>query len=568
VSGARIEEWFGRQVWIELAQFGNQIAYRFSATLESANSLGLVTSYQNEGNPYRQHLFFPWQQVRHIALVNMPGKDGQERDRTESQPDSEMHGRSPRGVGNRGHRETPLRREVTTKPEFHPDAAKSFNEKAQALLSKVAPATEHDPSAPTTHLGRPGAHAHEYSEEDFIEFKITGLEDSFGRVSARYFEHEGQSYGFEDEEYEELAHLSEGVQRTIGLRDIVSINWVEDTILDWMKNKCEDADIPELSDFLIERCEEEVKKHEFWFPVSQLSIESDLPFGNVVFKSISKDMLDRLEEDLQKNKEGRDEEYAAQLDHSIERKRHDLQGLAAATITVNAEPKRAREVALRESERAINALGIFHIAATTMPEVTSYCAVLGKENIEEINGIKVENGRIRGEYQQGTEMPILNWHLSNEEISELKKLGFDNVSDLLTLERRTAFQEALLDALLLYSRSTREKDLAGRLVYMLVAIESMLVRNENEPIQQNVGERVAFLIAEGLEERQAKIRNLKAAYALRSKFVHHGRTIDDVETVRVFMLDAWSLFLELAKASYQYETMEQLFDHLDVMKLS
>jgi hypothetical protein len=455
------------------------------------------------------------------------------------------------------------------KPEFHPDAAKNFNDKARALLGKVAPMTEPLPSEMPTHIARPGAHAHEVPEAELLDFKITGQHDQLGRTTARYFEHQGRRFGLEGERYKELARLSESLQKTNALRDVVSTKWVEDVILDWMKEQHAGAGTPELADFIAERCEEDVKEHEVWFPVAQLSLESDLAFGNVVFKTIPKRMLDWLEEDMQGAKEGRREEGAAQIDHHMSRMRHELQGLAASTITVEAETQRAAEVGRRESERAVTLLGVFNVAATTIPEVTSYSALLGRENIEEIRRLSVEGGRIHRESLQGVGKPILHFHLSNAEISRYKQtMGFDNASELLTLERRTDFQEKLLDALLLYSRSTREKDLAGRLVYMLVAIESILLRDEHESIQQNVGERMALIIARTLEPRRATVRHLKDAYRLRSKFIHHGETIDEVETVKTFMLDTWRLFITLVKASHKFDTKAQFIASIDAMKLS
>ena len=226
-------------------------------------------------------------------------------------------------------------------------------------------------------------------------------------------------------------------------------------------------------------------------------------------------------------------------------------------------------MALRESERAVSALGLYHVAATTIPEVTSYCALLGRENDEETVHLEVEGGRIVKESHQSYGGRILNFHLSDEEVSKNKSsYGFNNVSELLALERRSNFQEALLDAILLYSRSTREKDLAGRLVYLFSAIESILLRNNTETIQQNVGERMAFIVANTMEKRRAVIRNLKAVYGLRSRFVHHGHTIDELDTLRTFMLDAWVLFLELAKSSHRFETKDQFIDHLEAMKLA
>jgi hypothetical protein len=425
-------------------------------------------------------------------------------------------------------------------------------------------------SEPPTELFRPGGHiAANYSADEIPEFKITAKVDLLGRTTARYFEHEGQRIGLEDEKYQELARLSESIQRTKALRDLVSTKWVEDAIVNWMKTRYEGASAPPLATYLADKCEKDVREHEIWLPVSNLTVESDLTFGNVVFRTITKELIDRWWEQWQGATRGRGAEYAAKIEARFARERSDLQGLAAATIKVTAEPKRALEVALRESERAVTALRVYHVAATTTPEVTSYCALLGKENVEGVKYLEMEGGRVRSWGEQPTGGRVLNWHLSDDDIRKYTgSLGFDNVNRLLALKTRTRFQDALLDALLLYSRSTREKDLAGKLVYMLAAIESMLLRNDTEPIQQNVGERMAFIIANTGEARRAVIRNLKSAYALRSKFVHHGHTIDELETVRTFMVNTWTLFTSLAKNSSSFDTREQLIDYLEEMKLA
>ena len=186
----------------------------------------------------------------------------------------------------------------------------------------MAPEPREAPSEPPTHKFRPGGHVgHKFSADELIDFKITGKTDQLGRTTARYFEHEGRRFGLEDEKYQALKRVSEGVQKTKAFRDLVSTKWVEDKILDWMKEKYAGAVVPTLAEFLAQRCEEEVREHEIWFPVSNLSVESDLSFGNVVFKTISKEMLDDLEQAAQRAKEqgvkaGRGEEYAAQVDYS------------------------------------------------------------------------------------------------------------------------------------------------------------------------------------------------------------------------------------------------------------
>jgi hypothetical protein len=95
-----------------------------------------------------------------------------------------------------------------------------------------------------------------------------------------------------------------------------------------MKAKFAGEDVPALGDYLAERCEEDVDEHELWFPVSHLSVESDLPFGNVVFRTITEETVDKMVEDVQGAKEDRDATYAAQLDMRMSRERADsLTGL-------------------------------------------------------------------------------------------------------------------------------------------------------------------------------------------------------------------------------------------------
>ena len=456
------------------------------------------------------------------------------------------------------------------KPELHPEAAKNFEEKARGLLEAVAPETEPEPTEAPTDMFRPGGHVvATFDADELPNFSITGQSDRLGRTTARYFEHEGRRYGLEGEQYQALARLSEAVQRTKAFRELVSTKWVEDRILDWMKAEFDGSAAPALGDYLTERCEEDVREHELWFPVSHLSVESDLPFGNVVFRTITEDLMDKMVEDVQGAKEGRDATYAAQLDMRMTRERAELQGLATATVKVSAEPVRAYEVALRESERAVAALRIYQVAATTTPEVTSYCALLGRENVEGIKHLEMENNRIRTTSDQTVGNPVLHWHLSDHDVrNHTRSLGFGEVGKLLALGKRTRFQETLLDALLLYSRSTREKDIAGKLVYTFAAMESVLLRNDTEPIQQNVGERMAFINQSTAEKRRDVIRNYKSVYALRSKFVHHGHTIEERDTVWHFMIEAWALFTNLAKDSSRFATKEALIDYLEGMKLS
>jgi len=205
-------------------------------------------------------------------------------------------------------------------PELHPDAAKNIDEKVRVLLAAVAPETPRESSVPPMDVFRPGGHvAATFDEGDYFEFKITGKSDMLGRTTARYFEHEGRRLGSENEKYQALARFSENVQRTKAFRELVSTKWLEDRILDWISAKYAGEAVPALSEYLVKRREEDVQEHQLWFPVSQLSVESDLTFGNVVFKTITKEIMEQMVEDMQGAKEDRNAAYAARLDMDLTR---------------------------------------------------------------------------------------------------------------------------------------------------------------------------------------------------------------------------------------------------------
>jgi len=292
------------------------------------------------------------------------------------------------------------------RPDLHPEAAKNFEEKAHCLLSDIAPETGQATSHPPTHLFRPGGHvAATYTENEVFDFKITGKTYLFGRTIAKYFEYEGRLIGFEDEKYLELAKLSESVQRTKAFRDFVSTEWVEDEIVVWMKTKYQAASVPSLAVYLAKKREEDVEEHEIWLPVAYLSVESDLTFGNVVFKTITEEFMDRWWEQWKEGTRGRGAKFEAQVEARFNRERSDLQGLAAATIRVTAEPKRALEVALQESERAIAALSVYNFVATTIPNVTSYCKLLGRETVEGLKYLEMEGEKVRSRRHAASGQP-------------------------------------------------------------------------------------------------------------------------------------------------------------------
>jgi hypothetical protein len=79
------------------------------------------------------------------------------------------------------------------------------------------------------------------------------------------------------------------------------------------------------------------------------------------------------------------------------------------------------------------------------------------------------------------------------------------------------------DALLIYSRNSVAITPADKLVYILVGLESVLIRNSNEPLGKNIGERMRFLVGDSVDSRKAVLANVDEIYKLRSSFIQPWR---------------------------------------------
>ena len=158
--------------------------------------------------------------------------------------------------------------------------------------------------------------------------------------------------------------------------------------------------------------------------------------------------------------------------------------------------------------------------------------------------------------------------LSSKIIDNSFHLGLHRLHEMLVSNRRSDLEEAVLEAVLLYSRCTTAKEPTDKLVYILVGLESILLKDSNEPITQNLSDRIAFLVGRDLQQRRDIVQSTKKAYKLRSDFVHHGASIESLEILQKFMEIAWNVMLALIGSTRQLRTRQELIDHLDDRRLS
>lgn len=450
--------------------------------------------------------------------------------------------------------------------ELHADAQKNFNEKAEALLLELATHQNPFSEAPKGPLN-PDIHvAAEFTDEDIIDVIEIGMVDMSGNESGKLFRHEDRYIGLFDEKYKNLVRLAESMQKTKTIRNAVSVKTLIGLIFSWTKARYLNVSATAMVEFVLCECERLIQEIEIWVPIAWLHVQSNIQLGKITFKAITREMLTRWFSQATPARTT-DEEVA--FKQFMERERGDLQGFAAATIKLSAEPDRAAEIALEEAERAVSLLRFFS-PANFSPLKVSYSTLMGREYVETSRHLVVRDGLIIGEERGVVDNSNPRWAISNADIAEINSNGLSILNGWLCKDRNSDFEKALLDCLILYSKNSLAKNATDKLIYLLVSLESILLKDSNEVIQSNLGERLAFSIGANARERKSIITNTKQIYDLRSSFIHHGNyiEIDDLTIVQEFMFNSWRFLHWLITAVDKGLTKESFFEMLETRKLS
>jgi len=447
--------------------------------------------------------------------------------------------------------------------EMHPEAVRSFNERAAALTTELeTPPSRAPVRGGNSSFPEPFVSAR-IKPDDIIGESRFGMVDHTGAEVAKYFDHEGKTLGLSGEKYRRLVLLSEQMQNSKELHSIISLSFITDAVFDWVRDYYKGVVTIPMVEYVLSRCEASIEDLEVWVPIAMLYVQSETTIGRLTFRTLTKEMFDQWRLDA-KQKHPLDYQ---KIWEALDREQKPLQGLAASTLRIQAERERAFEIAMEETTKSVAVLRFFS-PANFHPRARSYCAPLGTENLQQTIHLLLTDDNLIETTSATVDKGSKRWVIPDVALSMIKKGGLDILSGLLVKDSLTSFQKELLDSVLLYSRSSLMADPADKMIYMFAALESILLRSDSEAVAQNIGERMSFVVGTSADERKAIVANAKQVYSLRSKFVHHGHAVKDTETLHVFMRNSWTFLSMLIQSANRYQTREELIDTLEHMKLS
>ncbi len=356
----------------------------------------------------------------------------------------------------------------------------------------------------------------------------------------------------------------DGVHRALRPRNAVSHNSLQSVAFEWLFS---DEPGTSLSDYCVRKAQELIEVRTVVIPVYELRIQSSFDVGDVTFEELTAERIAAWHKSEGYSKLAPEERPSVDAYFEDVAKRH--QGRAIASIVVEAEKQQARVVALERVDDALAMLRFFSPASRT-PYLRSTCVPAGRERKETFRAVFEQDGKFGGEQRGAIDMERAPpWNLSDHELDEYRRIGLERLSLLLRQpEPTTEFQERVLTSFRLHSEASLEVSVQTRLVLVLAALEGLYLVNPHEPIQQNVGERLAMMVEDDVDRRIAVVRLVRDVYGVRSKFVHHATAFDVTEELDHFSRHAWLGLVRALEHVDQCETLADFVGTIDRRRLS
>ena len=245
-----------------------------------------------------------------------------------------------------------------------------------------------------------------------------------------------------------------------------------------------------------------------------------------------------------------------------ERMKKTYQGCVYAEYKCVAEKTHAEQSAIYHTEKALDLLRMFELAAQDI-RARSVLGRMGDVAPMQRHTFTVGS---TGELflSDGLEREgCIDFILDSELWSLLRNSQIYIANDLLQKDKLSDLEKNCLEALSHFAHGIRSHAPQDRLLHAMVAVESLLLRDGNEPVQSKLGYRIALLTARDLESRRRAQRAFLDGYVLRSRFVHHGARPTEIETANQCLRLCWDTVGAVFKSSQHFTDKKALLDRLE-----
>lgn len=442
--------------------------------------------------------------------------------------------------------------------KLHPEAKKAYDARSSEWISALELMPSRNSESNSSSKGGDAPVVGAFSGSDIVEdsYRTYQVDHTGSKLACYFFVKERGMIGISGATHRSVQEQSRRLANEKAYRNKISEEFAYNTVIDWLKLTVTTGNAPPITEHFEASAESQIQKQEIWVPFPIIQITRPIQIGNVVFRRITKPMMDTYAEKLNAYADPR-------KGAAFDRLRSRLQATTAACITVEAESSKAKEIAANEADVAI---GILRLACPILLDVYRW-APADPAFLDAMGGtqfLNVDTGQIEGIHSS---LPVNMCHqyvFTPEEIKHNMRWIWAFGHNLLVIERN-AFQELLLGSLLHFSKSILKADSSERLMYVITALESLFVR-EGEPIVQNLRERLAIMQGGSLDERQKAITTITKVYDIRSRFVHRAVVVEDMSILADFFVKTWTAMFFVLNNYNKWRTKAEFLDYIDSFK--
>lgn len=437
---------------------------------------------------------------------------------------------------------------------LHPKAAASFEESATALIDQFEPKPRQDRAEPfKTRHAMDTVHA-------ISSPPVAAYVDFAGKLTGWWYYRDGIDYALAGDSYRALRELVERIRRKPPFTTGFSDHFLEEAVATWCAVTRKGEEPGPFVTFLLDRCSEAWGTHHFLLPLVGVEVEHDFMLGAVGIRTIPPELFER----------GAAEARARRPDDPDAGKSADALGktaanLAAVAVTVTGEPRFADSHAREVADDVAGVLRFMSPGAISST-VPSLVQPWGINTVPQPLVIRVDGERLLGHSRQWLHGGLAMWKLDARETERLTVTRFASLAMFFDGSTLNDYAAHVRPAFFAYARAIGQFEPVDRLVGAITALECLLLRDQHEPLQQMVGERLAFLTASGRDDRQRTVADYKAAYGLRSRAVHHLRGIDNEDVADRLFRHAFLAFVRAIEGLSVLTTHAQFLDGLDRIK--
>lgn len=389
---------------------------------------------------------------------------------------------------------------------------------------------------------------------------VSARVDYAGRTSGWSFAEAGSEHVLTGEGYRALRLLVQRVRKKPPFHRGFSDRFFEEAIATWCAAEHHGEAPGTLSAYLLDRCFEAFAEHVYVVPLTYVEFETDFALADIRFITVPTTWFDRAANDARARHPGKPD--AGEGSETLARKFGNLAGVEVRTA---GERHYARDRAITLAGEAAAVLRFMSPAAISST-VSSPVQRFGEAHLPQSVLLRVSDEKLVGYECEWHHAGLAMWKLPARDIDRLARDPLANLAHFFDGSALSDYADHIRPAFFGFCRAIGRHDPVERLVSTITALERLLLRDGSEPLQHMVGERLAFLTAPVVADRIQAVADYKAAYALRSRAVHHLGGIENEDVADRLFRHAFLAFHQAIRGMSVFKTHAAFLDAIDLVK--